>query len=459
MKPNMYKAKMRQIKDVCFMIYAIMTLAVFSACDEDSHTHEDNGGVIIDIDCPEVTVETAHLYIYNADGDFVSTYDYSDIRDINSYIHSLYTGSYTLVVIANAEAESRASVPDKTEYATLTALREWLEAASSDNPNLLSGITNVDVTDSGITPVTISIDQGVFSLPMLSLLFALPEATMPDFTPQQAKSRAAEAGYALRCVAEIYKAGTDKVVLHKAIIPELQSDGTYNISQQLSEGSYDIYLWVDYARLDAPLIDAFYHTESLKAVTIVTEPYTANTDAKDAAYGSEGGVMMSGEGAMVTVALQRPFAKYRIIVDADEIEKYLKLQKNDSLKLPPLDELTVSVQYEGYFPSGFNVSTGMPNNAVGGIAYKGSQIRYDGSAKESELGSDWILVNGESSFVNATVIVSDSKGNKVCRISSTRIDYRRNYLTTISGRFLTSGANSGGVNINTEWSGSFDVWF
>ena len=77
------------------MICAIMTLTVFSACHDDSHAYEDNDGVIVEIDCPKVTVETAHLYIYNADGDFVATYDYSDVRDINSYIHSLYTGSYT----------------------------------------------------------------------------------------------------------------------------------------------------------------------------------------------------------------------------------------------------------------------------------------------------------------------------------------------------------------------------
>ncbi len=441
------------------MICAIMTLTVFSACHDDSHAYEDNGGVIVEIDCPEVTVETAHLYIYNADGDFVATYDYSDVRDINSYIHSLYTGSYTLVVIANAEAVTRASVPDKVEYATLTALREWLETASSNNPNLFSGITKVDVTDSGITPVSVPIEQGVFSLPMLSLLFALPETTMPDFTPLQVKSRAAEAGYALRCVVEICKAGTDQVLLHKAITPELQADGTYNISQQLSEGSYDIYLWADYARLDDSLNDAFYHTERLKAVTIFTEPYIANTDAKDAAYGSESGAIVSSEGAAVTMSLKRPFAKYRITVDADEIEKYLKLQKNDSQKFPPLDELAVSVQYEGYFPSGFNVLTEKPNNAVGGIVYIGSQVRYDGSAKELELGSDWILVDGDSSFINATVIISDGKGNEVCCVPDMRIDYRRNYLTTISGRFLTSGVNSGGVDINTEWSGSFDVWF
>lgn len=210
---------------------------------------------------------------------------------------------------------------------------------------------------------------------------------------------------------------------------------------------------------EAPLADAFYHTESLKAVTLFTEPYTANTDAKDAAYGNESGIAISDKGTTLSMPLQRPFAKYRIIVDADEIAEYLKMRKVNPQEFPPIEELTVSVQYEGYFPSGFNISTEKPNDAVVGITYSGSLSRYDGSAAELELGSDWILVNGNTSFVNATVIVSDSQGNVICRIPGTQIDYRRNQLTTVKGRFLTSGANSGGVHIDTEWDGVYDVWF
>lgn len=211
---------------------------------------------------------------------------------------------------------------------------------------------------------------------------------------------------------------------------------------------------------EAPLADAFYHTESLKAVTLFTEPYTANTDAKDAAYGNENGITMSeGDTARMTMTLQRPLAKYRIIADADEIAKYLRMRKINPQEFPSIEELTVSVQYEGYFPSGFNVSTEKPNDAVGGMGYSGLLSRYDVSATELELSSDWILVNGNSSFVNATVIVSDSQGNAICRIPGTQIDYRRNQLTTIKGRFLTSGVGIGGIRIDTKWDGVYDVWF
>ncbi|MGM9833954.1 MAG: DUF6562 domain-containing protein, partial [Candidatus Limisoma sp.] len=310
-----------------------------------------------------------------------------------------------------------------------------------------------------VTRVVIPLSQGAYSLPTLTVKFTLPDTGMPDFTPQMAKSRAAAAGYVLRCVAELCKAGSDEVVLHKVFTPELLDDGTYKVELQLAEDSYDLRLWADYARTAAPLADAFYSTESLKAINIVTEPYTANTDAKDAAYGNENAVTVTDEGATVIMDLQRPLAKYRIIVDSDEIAEYLKMRNVNPQQFPPIDDLTVSVLYEGFFPSRFNVVTEKPNDAVGGIAYSTSLSDYDGSATELELGSDWILVNGTSTFVNATVVVTDSQGKVISSVAGTQIDYRRNHLTTVIGRFLTSGANSGGIRIDTEWDGVYDVWF
>lgn len=171
---------------------------------------------------------------------------------------------------------------------------------------------------------------------------------LPDYTPEKSKTRAAGTANTIRCVAELCKAGTDIVVLHKAVTPVPQADGTYLVELELAEGSYDLRLWTDYARADNPLADTFYHTESLKAVTIVTKPYTANTDAKDAAYYNKSDITLSKEGATMNVQLQRPLAKYRLI--AKDVENYRKLMEAKPDIYPPLKNLTVKVLYEGYFP-------------------------------------------------------------------------------------------------------------
>ena len=436
------------------LLLMVAVLIGFTACANDD-PHEGEGGVAIALDnirFPNASIGHTYLYIYDTGGNLCASYDYADAHAVASALLPLEAGHYTVATIINADEAP-------TETATLTTLHEWAAAQISIDSDLLSGISEVDVAENRVVRVVIPLSQDAFSLPELSVRFAMPETGMADFTPQDTKTRAAAAGYILRCVAEFYKTGTDQIVLHKAITPELQADGTYQVDLQLSEGSYDLRLWADYALTDAPLADAFYHTESLKAVTLFTEPYMANTDAKDVAYGNESDITMSDEGTLLSMTLQRPLAKYRIVVDADEIAEYLKMRKINPQEFPPIEELTAIVQYDGYFPSGFNVSTEKPNDAVLGMGYSRSLAHYDSSAAELELGSDWILVNGNASFVNATVILTDSKGNVVCRVPGVQIDYRRNQLTTIKGSFLTSGTNSGGIRIDTEWDGVYDVWF
>lgn len=438
-----------------YMMSLLLTAAVLlglTACNCDD-PHEGEHGVAIALDnsrCSGVAIAQVKLCVYDAGGALCATYDYKGAQTVASALLPIETGHYTVAAIVNADTEP-------AETASLTALHEWVAAQANIDSDLLSGVAEADVAAAGVTRVTVPLQQGTFSLPTLRLQLTLPDTGMPDYSPMRMSTRAAEAGYTLRCVAELCKSGSDEVVLHKALTPTLQGD-TYVVELQASEGSYDLRLWTDYARTEAPLADTYYRTQSLKEVTILTSPYTANTDAKDAAYGNAGITVPDG-GTTVAMDLQRPLAKYRIIVDADEVAEYLRMRAIHPAGFPALEDLTVSVQYEGYFPSAFNVSTQKPNDAVVGIGYTRSLADDAGTVGELELASDWIFVNGTASFVNATVTVSDSSGNVVCRIPGVQIDYRRNELTTVKGRFLTSGANSGGIRIDTDWDGVYDVWF
>ena len=340
-----------------------------TACNRDPHEGERGMAVTIDnTQCPDVPIGAIKLYIYGTGGNLYATYNYADARGIAAVLHPLEAGHYTVAVVINADEEA-------ADTSTLTALHEWLEMEMSHETNLLSGIAEVNVTEDGISPVIVFLQRGVFTLSTLRLLLTLPVQKLPDYTPEESKTRAAGTANIIRCVAELCKAGTDIVVLHKAVTPVPQADGTYLVELELAEGSYDLRLWTDYARADNPLADTFYHTESLKAVTIVTKPYTANTDAKDAAYYNKSDITLSEEGATMNVQLQRPLAKYRLI--AKDVENYRKLMEAKPDIYPPLKNLTVKVQYEGYFPSGFNVSTGKPNDAVGGISYSQVSLHYN----------------------------------------------------------------------------------
>lgn len=432
-------------------ICALVLLVWLTACDRDPHEGERGLTVALDnSQCPDVPIGAIKLCIYGTSGSLCATYDYTDAHGIAAALLPLEAGHYTVAVVINADGEV-------TETSTLTALHEWLDGEMSHDKNLLSGMAEVDVAEDGITRVTVPLRQGIFTLPTLRLLLTLPDPKLPDYTPAENKTRAAGADYIIRCVAELVKAGTDNVVLHKPVTPEPQADGTYLVELSVPEGVYDLRLWTDYARTAAPLADTYYHTESLKAVNIVTEPYTANTDAKDAAYHNENDLTLPEEGTMITIPLQRPLAKYRII--ADDVETYRKLAEAEPEKYPPLEELTVTVQYENFFPSAFNAADGIPSNSMSGLSFTSTLSDVAADTKEVQIASDWIMTGVEETFVKVSIVICNKAGEVITRTSGTKIAHKRNYQTTIRGNFLTAGIGSGGVSIDTEWEDTYIIEF
>ena len=156
----------------------------------------------------------------------------------------------------------------------------------------------------------------------------------------------------------------------------------------------------------------------------------------------------------------RPFARYRLI--ANDVEGYLNLIKNGE-NLPAIEDLQVRVTYEGFFPTGFNVATGKPNDALNiGIHYTTAPVSATGypETEARQVGADFVLTNGEESFVNVTIqMVDTNTGDIVATVQHVKIPYKRGHLTTVTGHFLTAGKTPGGVQIDTEWGEDIVIEF
>lgn len=301
-------------------LYILLAAVLLTACDRKAHNDgfcfpEGEGGLITGLITDEsgVKVENAHLLVFDADDKLVSHEYFDDVRKVALHVKSLLQGRYTVLAVLNMPEDmldlytARSTLPD----ITLPGFIEWLKDNAPDYPDLLSGTAYADITEGEITRITITLYAGTdgITLPVLRLSLELPEPSLPDYTPT--RTRSAETSYTLRCVVELYKPGTDERVLRKTVNPTLQN-GRYTVEIAASQGEYDLLLWTDYARTDAPLTDTYYNTDGLRAVGIVTNPYTANTDGKDAAYYAQS-VILPQEGATVNVQMQRPLAKYRIL--------------------------------------------------------------------------------------------------------------------------------------------------
>ncbi len=466
-------------------IGVILSLLFLAACDRNAHEGEviipsGHGQLSVGLETEgtDIPVNVVHLFVFGANDKLQAHEYFENPAEVALHATNLPSGRYTVIAVANVPADfmppasraaacasSRVTPPAATRAdglpdISLAEFNQWLSGEAEQHPEMLTGMEQTELQEGEVKQLIITIKEGMegFTLPVLHLSLTLPEPQLLDYVP----TRAAEAGYALRCVVEVCRAGTDETVLRRTFTPTPATDGSgaYLLDLPLNANTYDLRLWTDYAPASSPQEDTYYNTGNLKAITLTTEPaYTANTDAKDAAYACHTDIDLSAGDRTVDVQLQRPLAKYRLI--ATDVEAYRKLAEIDATKYPPIDELTVTVQYENYFPASFNAVTGKPNDSYTGIAYTGCLTDAEGfdTATALQAGSDWVLTNGTESFVTATVKITDRTGSTVTATGSVRIPYRRGQLTTVKGNFLSGGHAGGGVEIDTEWEDDIIIRF
>lgn len=441
------------------LLLAALAMLLPTSCDKDIHENEypladGQGALIIGLES-EAEVTDLTLYLFGSDGTAVLCETYDNPRELASGYIPVPAGSYTLVIVANGDPADT-KVEPLPEQTTIPDLVEWLKAHAADFPYMLTASEQVEVALGDIERLHLVLTDGTsgIHLTTLSLALTVPGLDLPAYTP----TRAGSDSKPLRCVAEVYQAGTDNRVHRRVQECALQADGTYLAELSLMPGDYDLRLWADWN-------GGYYNTDDLGKVLVLTDNYVANgeTDKKDAYYATTalsipssptGGV----EGA--SVSLERPFAKYRLI--ATDVEAYYNLMDKGEA-LPPIEDLQVRVTYEGFFPTGFNVATGKPNDALNtGIHYTSVPTVAEGyDAKVNrQVGADFVLTNGEESFVTVTIQMIDTKtGDIIATVQHVKIPYKRGHLTTVTGHFLTAGKTPGGVQIDTEWGEDIVIEF
>ena len=385
----------------------VLCLATQSCTDEP---HDGGRGLAVELDlsaCPEATISEVTVSITADDGSYQTSQTFADTKTLAASLFRVPPECYTV-------------------KATTTSG--------------LGGKARTCVDADGIRRVVIPMTEGGAEQPTLRLAVTLPGTDMPPF---DGKTRAAEGQYTRRIVADVLTTDGGLRVMRRETVTDAAPGGTATIELPLDEGTYDVRLWSDYTAADGGL-QPFYYAADLQQVTVNTSPYTACTDYKDAAYVYVGGITVGGGTTEKAVTLERPLAKYRIVTkDAD---RYKALDG-----VPPLEDLTVGVEYEGFFPSSFNVASGKPNNAVEGVEYASRPSWTTDADGLTELASDYVMVNGSESSVRLTVSVTAPDGSVVARTRGVKVPYRRGRLTTVSGDFLTAGRGGGGADIDTSW--------
>lgn len=437
-----------------------MTAFILTSCDKTAHeipeeAPKDSPTVTVGINTDgigDTPLKDVHLYFFDSSEMLSKHTYYPTMQSLALDRMLMESGYYTIFAVLNTEESlvptlSRAVEVPKISFAEFC---QWVKSIDDGTyPDLSTGLVRYEVKE-GVSQIMIDVKKGSeavgFSNVTLNLTF--PSPRLPDFV--SAKSRAASDEPRLRAVIEVYQKGTENRVLRKEeFVTATAAEGVYTAILQLNPGNYDVRLWADYTT-DAKT-DNHYVTADTKSIKILgKDQYRGNTDTRDA-FTKVFTLTVGNNDQSEAITMHRPLAKYRLV--ANDVAKYNQLRAER--KYPAIEDLKISIAYEGFLPCAYNVSTQKPSDSVGGYGYA-SALSEQGDEAVT-VGKDFVLVNGEQSFVTVSIRFKDANGKTISGINGVRIDYRAGQLTTVTGNFLTAGV--GGVQVDTDWSGDYEVEF
>ena len=280
----------------------------------------------------------------------------------------------------------------------------------------------------------------------------------------------------VRWIVEIFRDEIDGEPESSCVLtcdPAPDGNHRYNTSFDVHAGKYVIVAWADYVD-DGSVADKYYNVSSLSQISIAApEDYIGNEEHKDT-YVAVEEVDLTGyrdkwnSTADHSITLQRPMAKIEFITTdvekmLDNLAKLYNSSRHDAnARLsdallsanPDLGTIEIKVEYAGYLPSGFNVYTDKPNDAVLGMSFSSSLEQL--SDEEARLGSDYVFVNGNESAVMVNLVISDNEGNLINRVAGIEVPIARGKLTTVKDEFLTKDY-APGIGIDPGFDGEIDI--
>jgi len=222
------------------------------------------------------------------------------------------------------------------------------------------------------------------------------------------------------------------------------------INMPMPERKVNLLIWADFVRKGTQT-DLHYNTTNLGQVLVI-RPYANGLNPKDAftAKYELNPPQLPGIPGVLTVPLETPFAKYKII--SGDVQKYISEHPT------PVQNLTSRVSYHLWIPFGYNVYSGEVNAAAEQIVYTSpmSEIKADSVV----VASDYIFVsksaagsiNGASANYDAQVLLNLVVGNggTITGVNDIAIPLRRGWMTIVKGDFLTVKTAGIGVDPNFD---------
>lgn len=228
---------------------------------------------------------------------------------------------------------------------------------------------------------------------------------------------------------------------------------------------YRVEVWQDLTDASAPEKDFWFSTSPLTSIKVAErDVYVGAHDSKQVSaagaefdltrYYNEWDVALN-----LDVPLMRPESKFILV--SNDVQKFVKsFNNNFSTSYTDPNEIfehcKMKVKYNGYVPTGYNVVTGQLNDAQGGYAFDFDVLLIN--EKEAIVAFDYVLTGPTSTAVNVGLDLYDDKGVLINTVGSVNVPISQNRISVIRGEYLTR-EYGGGVGINTDFDGEFNIYY
>lgn len=216
----------------------------------------------------------------------------------------------------------------------------------------------------------------------------------------------------------------------------------------LPAGDYTLLAWADIRATEdeTPAYDATDFGE------LTLTAHTTNSDWRDAFRGAKNITLLPAAGTRapetLEVEMHRPLAKFEIV--AEGLEEFLRQHGASAA-----EDYTVVMASTGYTPFVYSIPGDLPVDSRYAEQFPtGIRPIDDGSAS---LGFDYIFVKAEESSTRVRIGVFDAAGREIVLTEPIFVPLQRDRHTVIRGRFFDAHASGGGIGVDPDFAGDFNI--
>lgn len=234
--------------------------------------------------------------------------------------------------------------------------------------------------------------------------------------------------YELRYILEIYLNGAthSQTILYT-------NETSVSIPVRLApEREYRIVVWADLVnRVNGERdmtrdYDRYYETSNgLRAIEVLGN-WVAMDESRDA-YTDYEDIVGYSSTTDIKLKLTRPFSKLRIVTTDVDVTNATATQYNVEVSY-----LRIPTMYDAYTATASNL---VPKSATINL----SSSTYTDETNELTLYTDYIFADNEHSDVDLSIDIKGENNTTIKRHKLSDIKTKRNMLTTLKGKFLTTG--------------------